>query len=400
MTETASLPTVHLLAGHDRRVAGGHPWAYSNELRLDPETKAIPPGSLVRLARVDGRLLGIATFNRNTLIAARLLARGSDAAGPIDRAFFERRLGAARRLRERFFTAPFYRLVHAEGDGLPGFVVDRYDGTVVVQANTAGADRLTPLLLDALDSVIAPQAVVLRNDSAYRELEGLPRGISLARGALPAKVEVLEHGIRHGVEPLDGQKTGWFFDLHEARGLVARLAAGGRLLDLCCHTGAFALAALAAGASSALAVDRADAALAQATATAAASGLDGLIEFRRADMFDEAERLATAGARFDVVVADPPSFAKSRKDVPQALRAYRKLAREVAGLVAPGGLLFIASCSHNIETGAFTTEVAHGIANAGREGRIVAAGGAGADHPVHPLLPETAYLKWLVLALD
>lgn len=401
MTDTPSFATVTLQTGHDRRVSGGHPWAYSNELRLDAEAKAIPPGSLVRLARADSKPIGIATFNRNTLIAARLILR-SDSARPaaIDAAFMEQRLRAALRLREAFHDAPYYRLVHAEGDGLPGFIVDRYGDVAVVQANTAGAERLTDLLLDALEVVIAPKAVILRNDSPYRELEGLAKEIRLARGVLDTPPQVVEHGVRHVVDPLDGQKTGWFFDLHEARGIIARLAAGGSLLDLCCHTGAFGLAALKAGARDALLIDRAQPALAQAEATARANGLADHASFRRADLFDAAAALAAEGRRFETVVADPPSFAKSRKDVPQALRAYRKLAQGVAALVAPGGFLFIASCSHNIETEAFTTEVARGIANAGREGRIVVAGGAGPDHPVHPLLPETGYLKWLVLALD
>ncbi|PWR19906.1 class I SAM-dependent rRNA methyltransferase [Zavarzinia compransoris] len=398
---TDAVPTLTLQAGHDRRISGGHPWAYSNELRLDAAAKALPPGTLVRLARADGKSLGIASFNRNTLIAARLLLRdGAAQPAAIDGAFMEARIRAALRLREYFFAGPYYRLVHAEGDGLPGFIIDRFAETLVVQANTAGAEALTPLLLDTLDRVLAPQALVLRNDSAYRELEGLPRAITLARGSLPARVEVVEHGVTHGVEPLDGQKTGWFFDLHGARGLVAGLAPGGRVLDLCCNGGAFGLAALKAGAESAVLVDRAQQALGAAEASAAANGLADRARFIRADLFEEAERQRDAGNRYEVVVADPPSFAKSRKDVPQALRAYRKLARDAAVLVAPGGFLFIASCSHNIEHDAFVTEVARGIANAGRESRIIADGGAGPDHPVHPQLPETGYLKWLVLALD
>jgi 23S rRNA (cytosine1962-C5)-methyltransferase len=395
----APIQTIQLLAGHDRRIAGGHPWAYSNELKLDAAAKAIAPGAVVHLTRVDGKAMGLATFNKNTLIAARLMSR-DPAVAAIDQAFLQRRLASALALRQRLFAEPYYRLVHSEGDGLPGFIIDRFGDVVVVQANTAGADLLTEAMLDAIEAVVQPRAIVLRNDSSYRDLECLSRGIRLARGVLPAQIEVREHGVRHLVEPLDGQKTGWFFDLHDARGLMARLAAGGRILDLCCNTGAFSLAALAAGAEHALLVDRSESSLAQASASAALNGLAARIEIRRGDLFDEADRLSHAGRQFDVVIADPPSFAKSRRDVPQALKAYRKLARQAALLTAPGGFLFIASCSHNIETEAFGTEVARGIAGAPREGRIIAAGGAGADHPVHPLLPETGYLKWQVLALD
>ncbi len=298
------IQTIQLQAGHDRRVAGGHPWAYSNELRLDPAAKAIEPGSLVRLARADSKPIGIATFNRNTLIAARLLLRDAGAdPSAIDRAFFEKRIATALALRERFFPGPYYRLIHSEGDGLPGLIIDRFGDVVVVQANTAGADRLTETVLDAIETVVKPRAIVLRNDSSYRELEGLKREIRLARGVLPAQIEVREHGVRHLIEPLDGQKTGWFFDLHDARGLMARLAAGGRMLDLCCNTGAFSLAALAAGAVGALLVDRSESSLAQASASAALNGLDQRIEIRRGDLFDEADRLAHAGRHFDVVIA-------------------------------------------------------------------------------------------------
>lgn len=396
-----AIPTIQLQSGHDRRTAGGHPWAYSNELKLDPAAKALEPGTLVRLARGDSKPLGIASFNRNTLIAARLILRDAGATpADVNQAFLEARLRAALALRERLLPAPCYRLLHSEGDGLPGFIADRFGDVIVLQANTAGAERLTPLMLDAIEAVLSPAAIVLRNDSSYRELEGLKKEIRLARGTLPAQVEVREHDVRHVVEPLDGQKTGWFFDLYEARGLMARLASGGTMLDLCCNTGAFSLAALTAGARHALLVDRSESSLASAGASARLNGLDDRIETRRGDLFDEADRLLQAGRRFDVVIADPPSFAKARRDVPQALRAYRKLARQAASLTASGGFLFIASCSHNIETEAFGQEVARGIASAEREGRIIAQGGAGPDHPIHPQLAETGYLKWQVLALD
>lgn len=395
--DIAALPTLHLQAGHDRRLAGGHPWAYSNELVLDAAAKALPPGSLVQLTRIDGKPFGIATFNRNTLIAARLLAAPRE---QVNRDFLAARIRAALALRQRFHSLPYYRLVHAEGDGLPGFVVDRFDDQLVVQCNTAGAERLTETFLDALEAVLAPRTVILRNDSPYRSLEGLALGTTVARGTLDGPLVVEEHGVRHQVAPLDGQKTGWFFDLERPRGLVAALARGGSVLDLCGHTGAFSLAALKAGARHALLVDRSEPALAQARASAAANGLEPGLDSRRGDLFDEAERLIAAGTRFDVVVADPPSFAKSKKDVPAALRAYRKLARQAGHLTAPGGFLFIASCSHNVETEAFAQEVARGVGQNGRAARLVLAGGAGPDHPVHPQLTETGYLKWQVLQLD
>lgn len=398
MTDTSALPTLHLQAGHDRRVAGGHPWAYSNELVLDAAAKTVPPGSLVQLARIDGKPFGIATFNRNTLIAARLLAGAHEP--QVDQAFLAARIKAALALRQRFFARPYYRLIHAEGDRLPGFVVDRFDDRLVVQCNTAGAERLTAPFLDALEAVLAPRAIILRNDSPYRSLEGLELGNGLARGVLDGPLVVEEHGVRHQLDALDGQKTGWFFDLERPRGLLAERARGGTLLDLCGHTGGFSLAALQAGAREALLIDRSEPALEQARASAAANRLGERLSTRRGDLFDEAERLAEAGTRFDVVIADPPSFAKAKKDVPAALRAYRKLARQAARLTLPGGFLFIASCSHNVAAEDFALEVARGVGQGGRTARLVLSGGAGPDHPVHPQLLETAYLKWQVLQLD
>lgn len=405
MAETASIvtdsdrPRVFLAAGGDRRLGRGHLWAFSNEIRMDADAKAIPPGSVVALHRVDGKPVGVGTFNPHTLIAFRLLA--SDRNTAIDQAFLERRLTRALRLREALFDEPFFRLVHAEADGLPGLVVDRFGETVVLQANTAGMDRLLPSLVAALDAVVAPQRIVARNDSPARVLEGIDAAVTALSGELPAEpVEVREGGLSYLADAVTGQKTGWYFDQRPNRHFMAPLATGGRMLDAYCHSGGFAVAAAAAGAASVMAIDSSAPALALAEQAAITNGVADRCAFRHGDVFAELEKLAAERARFKVVVADPPPFAKAKKDVGSALRGYRKLARLAAALVEPGGFLFIASCSHNIETTAFATEVAAGIDRAGRTGRIVRAFGAGADHPVHPHLPETAYLKTLVLHLD
>jgi 23S rRNA (cytosine1962-C5)-methyltransferase len=396
--DPARRPGVSLLPGRSRRAEAGHPWVFSNELRIDAAAKALPPGGLVTLRRADGGALGVAMFNPHTLIAARLLDR--DAARVIGRRFFARRLERALRLRERLYTAPFYRLVHAEADGLPGLVVDRFGEVLVVQSNAAGIARLEPIVCDALETLLRPAAIVLRNDSPARTQEGLAPETRVARGRLDGRVVIDEDGARFPVDVLGGQKTGWFFDQSENRAFVARLAPEARILDLYCYTGGFAVRAARAGAAAVLGIDSSAPALELAAEAAALNGVGEVFAFRRAEVFAETVGLAAAGERFDVVTADPPAFAKSQRDAGAALRGYRKLARLAAALVAPRGFLFLASCSFHVDTAEFAEAVRRGLADAGRGGRILRLAGASPDHPIHPALPESAYLKTVTLALD
>jgi 23S rRNA (cytosine1962-C5)-methyltransferase len=396
--EPATRPSVTLLPGRHRRAESGHPWIFSNEVRMDAAARAISPGALVTLRRVDDTPLGVAMFNPHTLLAARLLDR--DAARPVGHRFFVRRVRRALDLRERLFDAPYYRLIHAEADGLPGLVVDRFGTVLVVQSNAAGMARLEPLVLDALRELLAPSAIVLRNDSPVRTLEGLPSETGVATGAVAEPVLVPENGAVFDADLIAGQKTGWFFDQRDNRRFVAALARGSRVLDLYCCSGGFAVQAAHAGAAAVLGIDRSEPALALAAAAAARNGVAEICTFRRADVFGEASRLAAAGERFDIVIADPPAFARSRKDVPAALRGYRKLARLAASVAGTGGILFLASCSHNVGEIEFAEAVRRGLGDAGRNGRIIRMAGADADHPIHTALPETAYLKTLTLALD
>jgi 23S rRNA (cytosine1962-C5)-methyltransferase len=396
--EPASRPSVALLPGRHRRIETGHPWVYSNEVRMDAAARALPAGALVTLRRADETPLGVAMFNPHSLVAARLLDR--DAGRAIGRRFVASRIARALRLRERLFAEPFYRLVHAEADGLPGLVIDRFGPVVAVQSNAAGMARLEPLVIDALGTLIEPAAVVLRNDSPARALEGLEPQAAVAQGALDGPVIVREDSGVFPIDPLGGQKTGWFYDQRDSRRFVAALARGGRMLDLYCGTGGFAVQAARAGAAQALGIDSSEPALRLAAEAAAVNGVAQICGFRRGDVFAEAARLAAAGERFDIVVADPPAFARSRRDAPAALRGYRKLARLAASLTAAGGFLFVASCSHNVGATEFAEAVRRGLGDAGRGGRILRLAGAAADHPVHPALPESAYLKAMTLALD
>jgi 23S rRNA (cytosine1962-C5)-methyltransferase len=388
---------IKILAGKHKRARLGHPWIYSNEIEMTPSVKALPPGSAVRFVDASGASLGTGFFNPHSLIAGRLMSREGD---PIDRALIETRLGRALALRERLFTAPYYRLAHAEADGLPGLIIDRYGEYLVIEANTAGMNRMLDEVIGAAQSLLAPKAILLKGDGAARRQEGLEPDSHWIGERPPGPLQIVEGGVTFLADPDGGQKTGWFFDQTANRALVARYAAGTTVLDLYCYLGGFALQAAAAGATSVTAIDRSEAALDLAAQSAALNGLETHCTFRRAKAFDEMERLAGAGENFDIVVADPPAFVKSRKDLKAGARGYRKMVRLAAPLVSQGGLLFAASCSHHVDATLFAEQVRRGLSDAGRQGRILHSGGAGPDHPVHPHLPESAYLKYQLLQLD
>jgi 23S rRNA (cytosine1962-C5)-methyltransferase len=391
-------PTIHMQAGRERRVQHGHPWVYSNEVQMDATAKAVTPGSPVRLLEASGKPLGVATFNPHTLIAARLLS--PDPATRIDHAFFADRLKRAAALRQRLFDRPYYRVVHAEADGLPGLIVDQFGDVVTVQANSVFMDRHTDMILAAIDEILAPRALILRNDGTQRALEGLAEETRLVKGVIDGPIRLEENGVTFFANPLDGQKTGWFYDQRDNRAFIASLAKGGRAIDFYSYNGGFGVQCAVAGATSVVAVDRSALALENATRAAAANGVADRFEARRADAFQEMERLDATGERFEVVIADPPAFVKAKKDLGAGSRAYRKMARLAAKITAPGGFLLCGSCSHNVDPPTFAEQIARGLNDAGRAGRILRSAGAGPDHPVHPNLPESAYLKALVLQLD
>ncbi len=390
------LPSVLLRAGEDRRVRAGHPWAFSNEILMDPETKAIPPGSLVVLRAPSGEALGVATFNPHSLIAARLLTSNPEAV--VDALFLGRRLAQATALRDRLVGVPYYRLIHAEADGLPGLIVDRFGDALVVQVNTAGMELLTPVLLEALEAELSPRIIVLKNDSPVRELEGLARDIVVAKGTLTQATELVENGARFVADLSGGQKTGWFYDQRDNRRFMAELAKDATVLDVYSYSGGFGVLAATRGAKAVTCIDRSQPALDSARAAAVLNGVEGKVTFEKAEVFEALEKLA--GKRFDVVICDPPAFVKNRKDLKIGAQGYRKLVRLAAPLVARGGFFFVASCSHLVDAPLFAEQVRRGLRDASRNGRILKASGAALDHPVHPGLPETAYLKALTLQLD
>jgi 23S rRNA (cytosine1962-C5)-methyltransferase len=365
---------------------------------LNAAAKALPAGSLVTVRTAEGRSLGVATFNPQPLITCRIITR--DWSVKIDRGFLVKRLERALALRDRMFPEPYYRLIHAEADGLPGLIVDRYGTALVCQLNTAWASAMEDDILKALDEVLAPEVVVFRNDSHARTLEGLPVETRFAKGSLTAPLEVRENGSTFLADLSEGQKTGWFFDQRLNRAFVAGLTTGQRVIDCYSFTGGFGIQAAVAGAAEVTLVDRSEPALALARRAAELNGVADRCKILRGEVFETLEKLAEGKERFDVVILDPPAFVKSKKDLGPGSRGYRKMVRLGAALVAKQGILLAASCSHNMPLELFAEAVRQGLDDAGRIGRILYTGGAGPDHPVHPALPESAYLKAQVLALD
>jgi 23S rRNA (cytosine1962-C5)-methyltransferase len=387
-----------LRKGAHRRLQTGHPWVYSNEVVLDAAAKSLAAGSIVTITDAGGATMATAHFNAHTLIAARVLAMTGDVA--LTAEFYADRITRALKLRERLYTRPYYRLVHAEADGLPGLIIDRFNDVCVVQPNTAGMQAALAEITVALTSVVGPRAIVLRGDTPARSQEGLQDEVRLIAGTLDGPVTVEENGALFRADVLSGQKTGWFFDQRDNHAFMAGLCKGETVLDLFTHTGGFAIPAARAGAVKVTAVDSSQSALDLAAAALPLNDVTDRVALVRSDVFGFLEAAATRGETWQVVIADPPPFVRSRKDLKAGLQGYRKLARLCGKVTAPGGMVFIASCSHNAPADEFTAAVVRGLADANRNGPIIRSAGAGADHPIHPLLPESAYLKAVVLALN
>jgi 23S rRNA (cytosine1962-C5)-methyltransferase len=381
-----------------RAIRHGFPWVYADELVMDRRTGALPAGTLAVLEDADRRAMGLVTVNPASKIVARML--DFDPMAVVDAGWLTARLARALALRERLFDAPFYRLVHAEADGLPGVVIDRFGEAAVIQPNAAWAEAHLDLLADALVAVTGVRTIVKNGSGRARGLEGLPEETVVLRGGLAGPVAVPMNGATYLADLTGGQKTGLFYDQRPNHAFAARLARGARVLDVFSHVGGFGLAALAAGAESALAVDGSAPALALAAQGAEAGDMADRFATRQGDAFAVMEALAAEGAAFDLVICDPPAFAPAKPALDAGLRAYERVARLAAGLVAPGGYLVLCSCSHAADLTAFRNASARGIGRGGRRGQLIHTGQAGPDHPVLPQLAESSYLKALFFRLD
>ena len=381
-----------------KRIAGGFPWIYADWLVRDRRTKALAPGTLAVLETAERAPLGLYAVTPEARLAARRL--DADPAARIDTEWFAARIGQALGWRARVFDAPFYRLVHGEADDLSGIIVDRFGDVLAVQPNAAWAEAHLEALTEALVRVTGAGVVVKNAAGRGRALEGLDDRTLVVRGTLDGPVEVAMNGATYLADLLGGQKTGFYYDQRLNHAFAAGLARGARVLDLFTHTGGFALAALAAGAGGALAVDSSAPALELARAGAARMGLAGRLETRRGDVIGVLRELAEAEAQFDMVISDPPAFAPGRAVRDKGLAAYRRLARDAAGRVVPGGVLVLCSCSHAADLAAFHAASTAGIAAARRQAQLVHTGFAGPDHPVPTELPEQGYLKALFFRIS
>ena len=390
--EGRDCPELRLRHREDRRIAAGHLWIFSNEVDNDrtPLT-AFQPGEVVRVFGDRDRFLGYAYVNPHALICARILGR--DGRYPPGKSLAVHRLQVALALRERLYPTPYYRLVYGESDGLPGLVLDRYGDVVVGQVGTVGMEARKAEIVEAVDKVIGPSTFVWKNDSGARELEGLPSYVEAARGELVERVEVEENGVRFSVPLSGGQKTGWFYDQAANRRAMLKYVAGRRVLDVFSYVGAWGLAAARAGAAEVVCVDSSAAALGQLEATAAANGL--VARTVRDDAFDALAALRDAGEKFDVVIVDPPAFIKRRKDAPKGLAAYRKLNQLAMQLLPRDGVLVSCSCSHHLPQDDLIDAIQHAARHLNRFAQVVEVGGHSPDHPIHPAIPETRYLKSL-----
>jgi 23S rRNA (cytosine1962-C5)-methyltransferase len=377
-----------LKKNEEHRIAGGHPWAFSNEIR---ETRGSPSmGDVVELRTAGGVTLGIGLYNPHSLIAFRLLSQTLE---DIDTEFFRSRMARALNLRRTLYPdATVYRLIHGEGDFLPGLIIDRFNDYCVVQTLSNGMDARLPMICDALESILSPKGIVERNESSLRTLEQLPQERGILRGEAGTTTINL-NGMLFQVDVLEGQKTGFFLDQRENRSAIERYSKGARVLDCFCNDGGFSLFAARAGASAVTGLDSSEEAIRNATGNARLNGLS-TARFEQADVFGMLTSLAEDGASYDLVIMDPPSFTRSRKNVQTAKKGYKELHAGAFRLLKKGGTLATASCSHHIEPDVFLSIVDETARKAGRHLQLLEWRGAAPDHPTLPAVPETRYLKF------
>lgn len=392
MSDTVAV--IKLKKQEDKRIRAGHLWVYSNEIdTLATPVKELVPGSRCEVQDSGGKSLGVGYVNPHSLIAVRLLSRNADAS--ISQAWVRQRLEQALLLREVCFSEPCYRWVYGDADGLPGLVVDRFGDYVVMQLNTAGMELLKADLVAAVESVVQPKGILLRCDSAAREAEGLTLYVEVAAGQWPEKLTVKENGVTFEVSAEEGQKTGWFYDHRDNRARLKGLAKGRAVLDVFSYVGGWGLQCLAGGATSLDAVDGSGPALDWLDHNARLNGFSQPVNTYQGNAFDVLKHLLEDKRRYDVVVMDPPAFIKRKKDFKNGLQAYTRMNELALRLLNPGGILVSASCSMHLPEEALMDVIRKTARHVDRHVSVFAQGTQGMDHPVHPAIPETRYLKAL-----
>jgi 23S rRNA (cytosine1962-C5)-methyltransferase len=392
MADETAYPALYLKRGEDARLRGGHLWVFSNEVdvKRSPLTE-FEPGEVCAIVDAHDKPLGVGYVNPNSLICARLVNRGI--AHALDRSLFVHKLNVALALRERLYAEPYYRLVFGESDGLPGLTLDRYGEVIVGQTTTAGMERLKEPIQDALLKVLKPAAIVWKNDAGIRVLEQLPEYADIGHGELRAPVVVREGGLEFVIDPIGGQKTGWFYDQRSNRDRLADFVQGKRVLDVFSYLGAWGLRAAAAGASEVTCVDVSAAAVAAIGANAQRNDLGERARAVKADAFEHLKALREARERYDVVILDPPAFVKRKKDFAEGRLAYRRLNEMAMQVLAKDGVLVTCSCSYHMPRTALHEGVQQGARHLDRNVQVLMQLQQAPDHPVHPAIPETDYLK-------
>jgi len=390
-------PIIHINHGHEKRFTQGFPWVYSNEIAVNPSLKEFIPGQLVEI-QARNLPVAIGFYNRHSLIAVRALTRIPTET--IDAAFLVKRITEALLRRQIFYKEPFYRLIHAEADGLPGLIIDRFNDVLILQINTAGMEQLLTFILSALQQTLAPTTIYIQRDSKNRITEGLSLQEPEVLGQAIDTLKVIENGVTYFIDLANGQKTGWFYDHRANRELIASLAANKTVIDYFCYSGGFALQAAHQGAKKVVGVDRAESVIRNGQNSALQNGLQDKCTFVTADVFQDLEERRTKGQRFDIVVLDPPAFVKAKKDLAVGLKGYEKLMRAAIPLVAEHGLFLIASCSYHVKEADLQQVLQRALSKTGRTASIVKRLGAGFDHPLHPHLEESEYLKGFLLSFS
>ncbi|OUS10589.1 rRNA large subunit methyltransferase I [Gammaproteobacteria bacterium 54_18_T64] len=383
---------LRLKKGTDRRLRGGHLWIYSNEVDIAATPlKGMVPGSSVVVEDARGKPLGAATVNPASLICARLYSRQSNR--ELDTSLLVDRLKTALSQREQLYPEHCYRLAYGEADLLPGLIVDRYGDYLALQTTTAGMDRRMPLVLEALVEVLKPKGIISKNNGAFRLAEQLPEEQSVLFGEVPEQVELVENGCRFLAPLVDGQKTGWFYDHRENRAFLQRFCADKSVLDVFSYAGGWGVQAAAAGASSVVCVDSSARALDLVQHNAELNGLGERVASLQGKAAEVMKALQKEQRRFDIIVLDPPAFIKRKKDQKQGEKAYHQINELAIKLLQPGGLLVSASCSMHLPADRLQNIVRSAGGTRSRRMQLLATLGQGPDHPVHPSIAETSYLK-------
>ena len=393
--EPVEYPALYLKRGEDARLRAGHLWVFANEVDVARSPlSSFEPGEVCAILDARDKPIGIGYVNPHSLICARLLARGLE--HPLDASLLTHRLNVALALRERLHPEPYYRLLYGESDGVPGLTLDRYGDVIVAQATTAGIERLKPQVETAVRKVLSPRAMIWKNDAGIRTMEQLPSYADIAFGEVPAPLLVREGGLEFALDPIGGQKTGWFYDQRGNRDALAAFVKGARVLDMFSYLGAWGLRAAAMGATQVTCVDASAPAVAMIADNARRNGLADRVRAERAEAFEYLKALREQREHYDVVVLDPPAFVKRKKDFKEGALAYRRLNELAMQVLGKDGILVTCSCSYHMSREALLHGVQQGARHLERNVQVLTSLQQASDHPVHPAIPETDYLKGFI----